>query len=145
MDFDKKPFIDTEALIFGIGQVSKITGVSSRQLRYWEEQKYISALQKRKGTSRQYSMHTLIRIFHIQRFLSRGFTLQAAVEKAEKIDQEAPVIRDFLVQQFIGVKIEGDRSVLDFGYKDDSKKERVYGVLQNGKASFEIVPESKEE
>ncbi len=41
-------FIDTDKLIFGIGQVQQITGVSGRQLRYWEEQGYIQSLNQKK-------------------------------------------------------------------------------------------------
>ncbi|AQW20602.1 MerR family transcriptional regulator [Lentilactobacillus curieae] len=138
-EIPEKSFLATDKLIFGIGQVSKITGVSSRQLRYWEQQKYISAIQTKKGASRQYNMHTLIRIVNIQRFLNRGFTLSAAVEKALKIDEAAPVVKQFMTTQFKGLKKEADNKfLLDFGYLDNSKKQRVWGIIENGETSFEI-------
>lgn len=134
---------DTDKLIFGIGQVSKITGVSSRQLRYWEQQNYISAIQQKKGASRQYSMHTLIKIANIQRFLRKGFTLAVAVEKAVKVARESPIIRDFVKSQLNEVRFESDdRAVIDFGFTDDSKKQHVLGIIDHGKTSFKIEDES---
>ena len=47
-------FIDTDKLIFGIGQVQQITGVSGRQLRYWEEQGYIHSFSQKQAAAREY-------------------------------------------------------------------------------------------
>lgn len=132
-------FIDTDKLIFGIGQVQQITGVSGRQLRYWESQGYIQSLSQKKGTAREYSMHTLFFIFHVTRFLKDGFTLQAAVDKAKQFDRQLPVLRQFLRSQLKGVDFEADQSVLDFGFADASHTQRIYGLVRNdGKTAFRI-------
>ncbi|WP_268913714.1 MerR family transcriptional regulator [Lentilactobacillus sp. SPB1-3] len=142
VETSKGGLFNTEKLIFGIRQVTQITGVSSRQLRYWEQQNYISPIQQKKGTSRQYDMHTLLKIANIQRFLSQGFTLSVAVEKAIKVGREAPLIRDFVLSRMNGVNIESDdRATIDFGFLDDSHKQRVLGVIDHGKTSFEIIDE----
>ncbi|KRM41858.1 transcriptional regulator, MerR family [Lentilactobacillus parafarraginis DSM 18390 = JCM 14109] len=133
-----EPLIDSDKLIFGIGQVQTITGVSGRQLRYWEEQGYIAPIDQQKGTQRQYSMHMLFLIFHIQRYLKQGFTLQSAVERARQFDRQIPVLRTFLKNQFNGVEVEDDKSVIDFGYKDDTHQQRVYGVVENDRTHFLI-------
>lgn len=133
-----EPLIDSDKLIFGIGQVQTITGVSGRQLRYWEEQGYIAPINQQKGTQRQYSMHMLFLIFHIQRYLKQGFTLQSAVERARQFDRQIPVLRTFLKNQFNGVEVEDDKSVIDFGYKDDTHQQRVYGVVENDRTHFLI-------
>lgn len=133
-----EPLIDSDKLIFGIGQVQTITGVSGRQLRYWEEQGYIAPIDQQKGTQRQYSMHMLFLIFHIQRYLKQGFTLQSAVERARQFDRQIPVLRTFLKNQFNGVEVEDDKSVIDFGYKDDTHRQRVYGVVENDRTHFLI-------
>lgn len=99
-----EPLIDSDKLIFGIGQVQTITGVSGRQLRYWEEQGYIAPIDQQKGTQRQYSMHMLFLIFHIQRYLKQGFTLQSAVERARQFDRQIPVLRTFLKNQLMALK-----------------------------------------
>ncbi|WP_040471121.1 MerR family transcriptional regulator [Lentilactobacillus kisonensis] len=132
-------FIDTNKLIFGIGQVQQITGVSGRQLRYWEAQKYISPLDQKKGVSRQYSLRTLFLIFHINRFIEQGFTLQAAVDHAQKFDAQIPALRKFLRGQLKGVTISDDKTLLDFGYLNHHHDKHVYGVIdQGGETSFEI-------
>ncbi|KRL53312.1 regulatory protein MerR [Lentilactobacillus parakefiri DSM 10551] len=131
-------FIDTDKLIFGIGQVQQITGVSGRQLRYWEEQGYIQSLNQKKGAAREYSLHTLFFIFHVTRFLDDGFTLQSAVDKAKQFDRQLPVLRQFLREQLHGVDFQDDRSILDFGYVDSSHTQRIYGIVKNGETSFEI-------
>lgn len=131
-------FIDTNKLIFGIGQVQQITGVSGRQLRYWEEKGYIQSISQKKGAAREYSLHTLFFIFHVTRFLNNGFTLQAAVDRAKKFDRQLPVLRQFLRAQLQGVNIDDDQSVLDFGYVDSSHTQRIYGVVKDGETFFRI-------
>ncbi|GHP13059.1 MerR family transcriptional regulator [Lentilactobacillus fungorum] len=134
-----EPFIDTNKLIFGIGQVQQITGVSGRQLRYWESQNYISPIDQKKGVSRQYSLHTLFLIFHINRFIQQGFTLQAAVDHAKEFDAQIPALRQFLKKQLKGVEISDDQTVIDFGYFNAQRTKRVYGVIdRNGQTFFEI-------
>lgn len=131
-------FIDTDKLIFGIGQVQQITGVSGRQLRYWEEQGYIQSLSQKKGAAREYSLHTLFFVFHVTRFLKDGFTLQAAVDKAKQFDRQLPVLRQFLRSQLKGVDFEDDESILDLGYVDASHNQRIFGVVKDGETYFRI-------
>lgn len=142
MEEQNPTFIDSTKLIFGIGQVEKITEVSGRQLRYWEKQGYIQPLEQKKGASRQYNLHTLFMIFHIQRFLNQGFTLQTAVDKARKFDEQIPVLREFLSNQLKGIIGRDDQKLLDFGYLDASHQQRIYGVIKDGKTSFKIDPVS---
>lgn len=131
-------FIDTDKLIFGIGQVQQITGVSGRQLRYWEEQGYIQSLSQKKGAAREYSLHTLFFVFHVTRFLKDGFTLQAAVDKAKQFDRQLPVLRQFLRSQLKGVDFEDDESILDLGYVDASHHQQIFGVVKDGETYFRI-------
>ena len=124
-------FIDTDNLIFGIGQVSKITGVSSRSLRYWESQGYISPLKAddEKKTSRQYDVKNLVKIFHIKHFQEEGYTLQAAVQQSIKLREQLPIIKTFMEKQIQDITVEEDHGVIDFGFCDASKKQRIYGIV----------------
>lgn len=134
-------FMDTDNLIFGIGQVSKITGVSSRSLRYWESQGYISPLKtdNEKQTSRQYDIKNLLKIFHIKHFQNEGYTLQAAVEQSIKLREQLPIVKTFMEKQIQDIIIEEDRGVIDFGYCDDSKKQRIFGIVDKDlNTHFEI-------
>ncbi len=130
--------IDSNKLIFGIGQVQKITGTSGRQLRYWESQGYVTPINQQKGVQRQYTLHSLFLIFRIQKNLKDGFTLQAAVEKARELDEQIPVLRAFLRNQFQGVTMYDDRSEIDLGFMNESKKQRVYGVVKDGETFFRV-------
>ena len=70
-------------LRIGIGDMSKMTGVSSRQLRYWEQKGYIKAMNEEEGVARKYGLGSMYKIFAIKHFLDEGYTLAKAVEKAE--------------------------------------------------------------
>lgn len=134
-------FMDTDNLIFGIGQVSKITGVSSRSLRYWESQGYISTLKSdnEKQTSRQYNVQNLLKIFRIKYFQDEGYTLQGAVEQALKLQEQLPIVKHFMENQIQDIIIEEDRGIIDFGFVDDSKKQKILGIVdRNANSHFEI-------
>ncbi|MCY9806258.1 MerR family transcriptional regulator [Lentilactobacillus senioris] len=134
-------FMDSDNLIFGIGQVSKITGVSSRSLRYWESQGYISTLKSDndKQTSRQYNVQNLLKIFRIKHFQDEGYTLQGAVEKALKLQAQLPIIKTFMEKQIQDIIIEEDRGVIDFGFCDSSQKQRIIGIVdRDANTHFEI-------
>lgn len=130
--------INFDHLIFGIGQVSQMTGVSARQLRYWESQGYIEAMNSAKGAPRQYGLKMVMKIIHISHFQANGYTLQAAVDKASKVSQEIPVLKEFMKLQLNGVTIEEDKSTIDFGYLNSDKQQKIYGILENGTTRFEI-------
>ncbi len=69
----------------GIGEVSKQTQVSQRQLRFWEEQSYIQPERVVCGDRayRQYSSGDIRLIGTIKQYLDEGYQLKAAVEKAK--------------------------------------------------------------
>ena len=59
-------------LRIGIGDMSKMTGVSSRQLRYWEQKGYIKAMNEEEGGARKYGLGSMYKIFAIKHFLDEG-------------------------------------------------------------------------
>lgn len=67
-------------LIVGIGEVSEITNIPQRQIRYWESKGYISSLQG-KITTRRYDYKTIKKMLLIKELLEEGFTLESAVQK----------------------------------------------------------------
>lgn len=70
-------------LIMGIGEVSEVTGVPTRQIRYWEEKGYISSISEQ-GKNRRYNYASIKKILLIKELLDEGFTLEASVLKVEK-------------------------------------------------------------
>lgn len=71
-------------LIVGIGEVSKITGIPTRKIRYWEEKGVIQSVKDTEGSTRRYNYLNVKKMLLIQEMLDEGFTLDAAVEKVEK-------------------------------------------------------------
>lgn len=61
----------------GIGEVSRLTGLSERQIRYYEQQ---GLLQPRRtpGGQRQYGPGEIARLREIKSLLDRGHTLEVA-------------------------------------------------------------------
>lgn len=68
-------------LIVGIGEVSDITGVGQRKIRYWEEKGIIRSLKEGETTTRRYDYLNIKKIILIQELLEEGFTLDAAGKK----------------------------------------------------------------
>lgn len=61
-------------LRIGIGDMSKMTGVSSRQLRYWEQKGYIKAMNEEEGVARKYGLGSMYKIFAIKHFWMRVYS-----------------------------------------------------------------------
>ena len=87
----KDNFIDSELLrklVVGIGEVSDITGVPTRKLRYWEEKGVINSEQGCEGETRKYNYINIKKILAIKDLLEEGFTLDAAAIKVNKSIEE---------------------------------------------------------
>lgn len=57
-----------EKLVVGIGEVSQITGIPTRQIRYWEDKGIIKSLTEEEGKNRRYDYKTSKKCF-----LSKNF------------------------------------------------------------------------
>lgn len=73
-----------EKLIVGIGEVSKITNIPARQLRYWEEKKVIKSLTEEEGKNRRYDYKNIKKILLIKELIDEGYSLDGAVKKVEQ-------------------------------------------------------------
>jgi DNA-binding transcriptional MerR regulator len=70
-------------LVVGIGEVSDITGVPQRQIRYWEEKGIIVPSKEGEGTTRKYDYVNIKKILLVKELMDDGFTLDAAAKKVE--------------------------------------------------------------
>lgn len=73
-----------EKLIVGIGEVSQITGIPTRQIRYWEEKGIITSLTEEEGKNRRYDYRNVKKMLLIKELLDEGYTLDAGAEKVQK-------------------------------------------------------------
>lgn len=78
-DFD---FLDR--LVVGIGEVSQITGIPTRQIRYWEDKGIITSLTEEEGKNRRYDYKNIKKILLVKELLDEGYTLDASSEKIKK-------------------------------------------------------------
>ncbi len=72
-------------LTFSIGDASKISGVPQKQIRNWEKNGYISLAERLVSGIRAYrrfSPSQVKNLHKIKEYLEKGFTLSAAVQKA---------------------------------------------------------------
>ncbi|MEC5143966.1 MerR family transcriptional regulator [Chitinophaga sp. 212800010-3] len=77
-DFD---FLDK--LVVGIGEVAQITGIPTRQIRYWEDKGIIVSLTEEEGKNRRYDYKNIKKMLLIKELLDEGYTLDAAAEKVK--------------------------------------------------------------
>ncbi|QQT27868.1 MerR family transcriptional regulator [Sphingobacterium spiritivorum] len=73
-----------DKLIVGIGEVSQITGIPTRQIRYWEDKNLIVSLTEEEGKNRRYDYKNIKKIMLIKELMDEGYTLDAAAEKVRK-------------------------------------------------------------
>lgn len=72
-----------QKLVVGIGEVSEITDIPQRQIRYWESRGYISAVPG-KTTTRRFKYPMIKKMLLIKELLEEGYTLESAVTKVDK-------------------------------------------------------------
>ena len=116
-----------DELQLSISEVSQLTKVSARQLRYWEKQGYIKNAND--GKTRKYTLSTLLKVFHVKRFLNQGYTLKTAVQKAELEKNKRQAVKNFFEERNqVEVSQEGQSYLLDLGLSDDGKY-HVFGQI----------------
>lgn len=131
----------------GIGDMSKSTGVSSRQLRYWEEKGYIKSINEGDGNKRKYTINEYYHIRLIKHFLDEGYTLNASIEKAEERRQQLLVLRRFGVEIIKDVEVtDKDKHYgkIDLGKVCNDENKHAYGIVTEDDCSIEIEKEGEE-
>lgn len=77
----------------GIGEASRLTGLSERQIRYYEQQGLVQP-RRSAGRQRQYRAGDIQRLQEIKAFLDRGQTLgvaRQALGRAKPVAEESDV------------------------------------------------------
>lgn len=71
-------------LVVGIGEVSQITGIPTRQIRYWEEKGIVLSLTGEEGKNRRYDYENIKKMLLIKELMDEGYTLDASADKVKK-------------------------------------------------------------
>ncbi|MDR3189935.1 MAG: MerR family transcriptional regulator [Lactobacillaceae bacterium] len=121
---------NTDKFQFRIGELSTMAGVSTRQLRYWESKEIIHAVTRDgEQDARVYKFHTVARVMTIKGYLDEGYTLKAAVKKAEAMVDVWKILHTVMKNVMQGVaEIDGKQAV-DMGFFDDAKTQRLYAYM----------------
>lgn len=112
---------------FRIGDLANMVGVSTRQLRYWEQQGYLeSRARDDDQQTRMYDFSAYLKANGIKMLLDEGFSLQQAVQRMQDHTEEGKVIHDIMQNALIGVtEIDGERA-LNLGYFDEDKTQYLF-------------------
>ncbi|AVK62109.1 MerR family transcriptional regulator [Lactobacillus sp. CBA3605] len=128
----------------GISDLSKGTGVSQTQLRYWEQKGYIySKNVTEKNAAHHYSYGTFMRVHLIKAFLDEGFTLAAAAKMAAERRNRLDMMRLFTLKAFQGIEERDGHHMLNLGYFDEAKTQVLYGYMVNEEVHYQVYPRNK--
>lgn len=87
--------------VFPIGSVMKLTDLTARQIRYYEDQDLIKP-DRNEGNRRMYSLNDMDRLLEIKDYISEGFNIAAIKRKyAEKAAKQRQRLTDSEVRQLL--------------------------------------------
>lgn len=139
-----KQLLESDDLLVGISELSKVTGVSPRQIRYWEQKGYIKSTGEKSG-NRKFKLPMVIKVEIIKHFLDEGYTLTTAVEKARERQENIHQAKILIREVFKGIQQVDDRYTVI--YLDDfTNKEGFYLIRDNvtNQASYQIIEKESE-
>ncbi|MCT0151497.1 MerR family transcriptional regulator [Fructilactobacillus fructivorans] len=125
--------------IFRIGEVSKMTGVSPRQLRYWEKKGYVKSTRVEKLASRVFDFSNFVLIKLMKYYLDDGYTLTTAYQKATQFKSRIAFLYSFFKRVDHGCHEVDGKRMADMGYFDDAHTKRLYGYIgDNGDVKYRV-------
>lgn len=139
-----KQLLESDDLLVGISELSKVTGVSPRQIRYWEQKGYIKSTGEKSG-NRKFKLPMVIKVEIIKHFLDEGYTLITAVEKARERQENIHQAKILIREVFKGIQQVDDRYTVI--YLDDfTNKEGFYLIRDNvtNQATYQIIEKESE-
>ena len=134
-----KQLLESDDLLVGISELSKVTGVSPRQIRYWEQKGFISSTGEKSG-NRKFKLPMVIKVEIIKHFLDEGYTLTAAVNKAQERQNNIHQAKVLLREIFKDIQQVGERYLI-IRLVNFENKEGFYLIrdtLKN-KVTYQIV------
>lgn len=127
-------------LTIGISELSKMTGVSPRQLRYWQKKGYIIPKnQDEPGRARIYTMRMVIKAAAMSNLLRTGYTLKAAAAQVDERMRPAQTMYHVLFDRYQGFEVADNGEILvDLGTFDPDPTQELYAKLVGDQAKFEL-------
>ena len=115
-----------------LSEISRVTGVSPRQIRYWEAKGFLTSHQAQKNQSHKFNFFTLTKVLEIKEYLDQGFTLQAAVEKQKGRKNIALSIHRFIAERLLATEEKGKTVEINLGPLDNDETKVVVAKVEVG-------------
>lgn len=140
-----RKLLENDNLLVGISELSRMTEISPRQLRYWEQKGLIESVPQEENAPRKYRLPTVIKVELIKRFLDEGFTLTKAVEKAEEKIKTAHHIRNVFTGALQNLEVINDRfTIISLGpIKDSNQLLLIIHDDESNQLDYELLPEDQ--
>ncbi|HCD08668.1 MAG TPA: hypothetical protein DEQ50_10520 [Lactobacillus sp.] len=132
------PYEKFNQILLGITQVANIAGVTSRQLRYWEERGLIQSASKKANNARQYSVSTTLKVIIISHFNQGGMSLDEAAKIAEEISFQSQALGLLLAKGYSGFEKTDDEMKIFLEPVANNDNQKIVGIIKNEKVSFSI-------
>ncbi|GEP19924.1 MerR family transcriptional regulator [Pediococcus argentinicus] len=134
-----KNLIDQDALLLSIGDVATATGVSTRQIRYWEKKGYINSTLSESG-QRKFTYFELLTVGMIQSRIEAGYTLSGAVKEVQETSGVFKELRKFLQERMDQVNEISTGYEFDLGEVEgvDENKHLFLSLEKGHKRSFKV-------
>ncbi|AVK61282.1 MerR family transcriptional regulator [Lactobacillus sp. CBA3605] len=125
-------------LTIGISELSKMTGVSPRQLRYWQKKGYIIPKnQDEPGRARIYTMKMVIKAAAMSNLLAAGYTLKAAATQVDERMRPAQTMYHMMFDRYQGFEVGDDGQLMvDLGPFDPNPSQELFVTLVDDQAKF---------
>lgn len=134
---------DFHRLVFRIGELGTMTGVSARQLRYWEKKGFITSQERTDGQqARVYTFKTFIKVSMMKHFLDMGFTLTAAEQQATAREQRVKYIHRFISTGMQGLANLDGQMALNLGAFDEHQTLMAL-VPDDGPVTYRLLPNAE--
>ncbi|NLR08811.1 MULTISPECIES: MerR family transcriptional regulator [Lactobacillaceae] len=134
---------DFHRLVFRIGELSTMTDVSARQLRYWEKKGLITSRERDDGQqARVYTFKTFIKVSIMKYFLDSGYTLAGAAKQAQAREDRVKDIHKFISTGMKGFAQIDGQMALNLGRFDDERT--LMAVLPDeGDVQYKLLPNAE--
>lgn len=127
-------------LTIGISELSRMTGVSPRQLRYWQKKGYIIPKNEDEpGRAHVYTLKMVIKAAAMSNLLQTGYTLKAAAAQVDERMRPAQTIYHLLADRYQGYEVADNGQILvDLGPFDPQPDQELFVKLVGDKVKFEL-------
>ncbi|WP_102280493.1 MerR family transcriptional regulator [[Lactobacillus] timonensis] len=133
-----KKMIEQNRLRISLKELSIASGVSGRQLRYWEQKGYIKSEQSEVGKAHKYTLQTMYAVITIKNFLDQGYTLAKAVEIEKRHRRVRQTVRRFIRNNILKVQESEDALRVNIGQLADHPEYDVEVVVAAPQEKVEL-------